>query len=392
MVGGDAGRRGSLTGRWRLAAQAAILATVVGATGVFALAHKSVVLDIDGEVRTVSAYGSTVGDLLDFQDVAIKDSDLVEPAADERATDGGTIVVRTSREISLELDGKPQTFVTTARTVGELLTALGPRAEGAMTSASRSQSLGREQIRVSTLKTVHVAVDGAIVTATTSEASVEGVLEHAGIALSVGDAASVPLGAAAVDGMLVLVTRAASGAATVSETLPFETEEIKDPYLPQGQRNVRTSGKVGEAVTTYAIQTVGGTEVSRTVVDRTVTREPRTEVVVVGSLDPSTIKVDPGSSKAIAKSLAAQRGWGDDQFACLDLLWMKESRWNATAENRSSGAYGIPQALPGSKMASAGADWRTNPATQITWGLGYIEGRYGTPCGAWSHSQAKGWY
>ncbi|WP_082608536.1 MULTISPECIES: ubiquitin-like domain-containing protein [unclassified Oerskovia] len=385
-------RRSSLTGRWRLVAQAAILATVVGTTGVFALAHKSVVLDVDGEVRTVSAYGSTVGDLLDFQDVAIKDSDLVEPAADERATDGGTIVVRTSREISLELDGKPQTFVTTARTVGELLTALGPRAEGAMTSASRSQSLGREQIRVSTLKTVHVAVDGAIVTATTSEASVEGVLEHAGITLSVGDAASVPLGAAAVDGMLVLVTRAASGAATVTETLPFETEEVKDPYLPQGQRKVRTSGKVGEAVTTYAIQTVGGTEVSRTVVDRTVTREPRTEVVVVGSLDPSTIKVDPGSSKAIAKSLAAQRGWGDDQFACLDLLWMKESRWNATAENRSSGAYGIPQALPGSKMASAGADWRTNPATQITWGLGYIEGRYGTPCGAWSHSQAKGWY
>ncbi|MFD6094221.1 ubiquitin-like domain-containing protein [Oerskovia sp. NPDC060338] len=385
-------RRSSLTGRWRLAAQAAILATVVGATGVFAVAHKSVTLDLDGEVSTVSAYGSTVGDLLAFQDVALKDTDLVEPAVDEPATDGGTIVVRTSQEISLELDGKSQTFVTTARTVGELLTALGPRAEGAMTSASRSQSLGREQIRVSTLKTVHVAVDGAVVTATTSEASVEGVLEHAGITLSVGDAASVPLGAAAVDGMLVLVTRAASGAATVTETLPFETEEVKDPYLPQGQRKVRTSGKVGEAVTTYAIQTVGGTEVSRTVVDRSVTREPRTEVVVVGSLDPSTIKVDPGSSKAIAKSLAAQRGWGDDQFACLDLLWMKESRWNATAENRSSGAYGIPQALPGSKMASAGADWRTNPATQITWGLGYIEGRYGTPCGAWSHSQAKGWY
>ena len=392
MVGGDGARRSSLTGRWRLAAQAAILATVVGATGVFAVAHKSVTLDLDGEVRTVSAYGSTVGDLLAFQDVAIKDTDLVEPGADEPATDGSTIVVRTSQEISLELDGKSQTFVTTARTVGELLTALGPRAEGAMTSASRSQSLGREQIRVSTLKTVHVAVDGAVVTATTSEASVEGVLEHAGITLSVGDAASVPLGAAAVDGMLVLVTRAASGAATVTETLPFATEEVKDPYLPQGQRKVRTSGKVGEAVTTYAIQTVGGTEISRTVVDRSVTREPRTEVVVVGSLDPSTIKVDPGSSKAIAKSLAAQRGWGDDQFACLDLLWMKESRWNATAENTSSGAYGIPQALPGSKMASAGADWRTNPATQITWGLGYIEGRYGTPCGAWSHSQAKGWY
>jgi hypothetical protein len=73
-------------------------------------------------------------------------------------------------------------------------------------------------------------------------------------------------------------------------------------------------------------------------------------------------------------------------------LWNKESHWNVYAHNVRSGAYGIPQALPGDKMATAGADWATNPATQITWGLGYIGGRYGTPCGAWGHSQAKGWY
>jgi hypothetical protein len=76
----------------------------------------------------------------------------------------------------------------------------------------------------------------------------------------------------------------------------------------------------------------------------------------------------------------------------LSALWKKESGWNHFAMNRSSGAYGIPQALPGEKMASAGSDWATNPATQIQWGLGYIEGRYGTPCAAWGHSQAKNWY
>jgi SLT domain-containing protein len=75
---------------------------------------------------------------------------------------------------------------------------------------------------------------------------------------------------------------------------------------------------------------------------------------------------------------AANYGWGDDQFACLVSLWNKESGWRVNAAN-SSGAYGIPQALPGSKMASAGADWETNPATQIAWGMGYIAGRYGTP-------------
>jgi len=73
-------------------------------------------------------------------------------------------------------------------------------------------------------------------------------------------------------------------------------------------------------------------------------------------------------------------------------LWNKESGWNYQAQNRSSGAYGIPQALPGSKMSSAGGDWQTNAATQVRWGLGYILGRYGSPCGAWDHSQSVGWY
>ena len=101
---------------------------------------------------------------------------------------------------------------------------------------------------------------------------------------------------------------------------------------------------------------------------------------------------DPGTAQAIAYDMVLARGWGQSEFDCLVALWNKESGWNVYAHNRSSGAYGIPQSLPGNKMASAGADWQTNPATQITWGLGYIQGRYGTPCGAWAHSQAKGWY
>ncbi|MFZ5851351.1 MAG: lytic transglycosylase domain-containing protein [Actinomycetota bacterium] len=98
-----------------------------------------------------------------------------------------------------------------------------------------------------------------------------------------------------------------------------------------------------------------------------------------------------GDPRAIARSMLAERGWGD-QFTCLDSLWTRESGWSVSATNPSSGAYGIPQALPGSKMASEGADWRTNPATQIRWGLGYIAASYGTPCGAWRAFQAKGWY
>jgi hypothetical protein len=111
-----------------------------------------------------------------------------------------------------------------------------------------------------------------------------------------------------------------------------------------------------------------------------------------GSPAPSAAVPDPGTAQAIAYDKVISRGWGEDQYSCLVALWNKESGWRVNAANPSSGAYGIPQALPGSKMATAGADWATNPATQIEWGLGYISGRYGTPCGAWGHSQSVGWY
>ncbi len=94
----------------------------------------------------------------------------------------------------------------------------------------------------------------------------------------------------------------------------------------------------------------------------------------------------------IAKALLSEFGFGLDQFGCLDSLYSRESGWRVDADNPSSSAYGIPQALPGSKMASAGSDWATNPVTQIRWGLGYIEDRYGSPCGAWAHSESHGWY
>ncbi|MGP3913080.1 MULTISPECIES: transglycosylase SLT domain-containing protein [unclassified Nonomuraea] len=97
-------------------------------------------------------------------------------------------------------------------------------------------------------------------------------------------------------------------------------------------------------------------------------------------------------NKSIAKPLVAARGWNKAQFRCLEKLWARESGWNHRAGNRSSGAYGIPQALPAHKMASSGRDWRTNPRTQIKWGLTYIKKRYGTPCRAWAHFQSHHWY
>ncbi|WP_329519578.1 lytic transglycosylase domain-containing protein [Spirillospora sp. NBC_01491] len=108
---------------------------------------------------------------------------------------------------------------------------------------------------------------------------------------------------------------------------------------------------------------------------------------------PVSDPVPAGEAQQIAKGMLPSFGFGGEgEFGCLVKLWNKESGWRSNAANPSSGAYGIPQALPGSKMASAGSDWRTSARTQIKWGLGYIKDRYGTPCKAWSHSESVGWY
>lgn len=106
----------------------------------------------------------------------------------------------------------------------------------------------------------------------------------------------------------------------------------------------------------------------------------------------AAVTAPSGSPEQIAERMLGQFGWSSGQFSCLQPLWEHESGWNVTAENPTSGAYGIPQALPGSQMSSAGADWQTDAATQIRWGLTYIQDRYGSPCGAWSHEQEVNWY
>jgi hypothetical protein len=96
---------------------------------------------------------------------------------------------------------------------------------------------------------------------------------------------------------------------------------------------------------------------------------------------------------ALGQQLASGYGWGSGaEWTCLDELWTRESGWRMVWNYQGSGAYGIPQALPASKMASAGADYMTDPATQIRWGLGYIRATYGDPCTAWRHEEAVSWY
>ncbi len=111
-----------------------------------------------------------------------------------------------------------------------------------------------------------------------------------------------------------------------------------------------------------------------------------------GKASTKVVQVDPADPKDLARALMPEFGLNASEFGCLDNIWSQESGWNIHADNPSSSAYGIPQALPGSKMSSAGPDWATNAETQIRWGLGYIHDRYGSACGAWGFKSGHGWY
>jgi hypothetical protein len=116
---------------------------------------------------------------------------------------------------------------------------------------------------------------------------------------------------------------------------------------------------------------------------------PATRQDVAGAVTKTVVASDP---RDIAMTMLADYGWSSDQYSCLDSLYTRESNWSITAENSSSGAYGIPQALPGDKMAAYGSDWQTSAQTQLEWGLSYIQDRYGSPCGAWSFWESNNWY
>ena len=185
--------------------------------------------------------------------------------------------------------------------------------------------------------------------------------------------------------------------ATVA-TFAFIAVILAPPFVPSAAAASYGSLAVPSAVAVVELQsiTAAGARVTVASRDEFSITDPVPVVVApvaaASSGAPAAGTPDPGSAQAIAQGILLSMGMGDDQYSCLVALWNRESGWNVYAYNASSGAYGIPQSLPGDKMASAGADWATNPATQISWGLSYITSRYGTPCGAWAHSESNGWY
>ena len=197
----------------------------------------------------------------------------------------------------------------------------------------------------------------------------------------------VPGTPASMDTTMADGPAALAAAGSTSSPVARTTVDLSDRTVPVSRSDRRLPV---DPVRSAVLDQRPGGQTSRVV--RRPAPKPKPKATPAPTPAPAPAPAPTGDPRSIAKALLPQYGFSESQFSCLDPLWQGESGWDLHATNPSSGAYGIPQALPGSKMATAGSDWQNNAATQIKWGLDYIRGRYGTPCGAWSFKQANGWY
>ncbi len=350
---------------------------------------------VDDEERTVPTRAKTVAELLDKLDIMVNDGDVVEPALDTPIyQDDFNVNIYRTREVVIQ-DGKRSISVDTASRSPRIIArnagiVVFPEDHVVPESPTDVIASGfAEYYRINRATPVTLILYGQVLPVRTQAKTVEDLLKEKEVVLSEGDAVTPALDTALTKSTKIVITRPGQTITTTEERIPAPTEYIDDPNLFQGVEELREAGQPGRRVVTYDIQLENGEEVSRKKIQSVVALQPVPRIVARGT---KVVVTDPSENVQIGRRLAAARGWGEDQFYCLYQLWSRESGWSTTAGNPMTGAYGIPQALPGSKMASAGADWRFNPSTQITWGLGYVAGRYGNPCGAWNTFQGQGWY
>jgi len=209
-----------------------------------------------------------------------------------------------------------------------------------------------------------------------------------------GVAVAVP--AAVIAG---ITTSGASAGDSASLLAMAGSQPSARPATAHLDRGIRLAGVARGEVASLAATRLRARRAAERAADRRAARRAATRAAAASTPAPSpssqaatgSAPAPSGNPQKIAEAMLGSYGWSSSEFGCLVSLWNTESGWDVHAAN-PSGAYGIPQALPGSKMASAGPDWQTNAATQIRWGLGYIKSQYGSPCGAYSHEQADGWY
>ena len=275
-----------LSGRTgRLAAQAGVLAAVVGGTIAYAAMDKTVTLTVDGHSRQVRAFARTVGGLLDSQDITVGARDIVAPSTPTALHDGDRVVVRYARQLRVTVDGAQRTYWTTELTVDAALAALGIRADGARLSASRSQPIGRGglALSVSTPKSVMLTAGGTRRALISNAPTVGMLLLEQGLLLRPQDRLSVGASAPLTAGLVIVLTRIDHKRITARESVPFQVTRKTSSSMFRGERKVISAGREGSRIAVYDVVLADGKVTNRKLVSAKVLSAPVVEVLMVGS-------------------------------------------------------------------------------------------------------------
>ena len=343
-----------------------------------------------GKETVFLSQAETLADAFKEVGIEVDSHDAVEPAIDEKlvASDYQVNIYR-ARPVTV-IDGATRLKVITPYQTAEQIIAdvgieLYPEDTTSLTRSADIVTDGAG-LKLNIDRAISLTLDlyGKKTEVRTQTATVGEMLKEKGITLGADDRSSVSNSTPITTGLEIRLWREGKHTINADEAVAFGTEQIKDADREAGYKAVKTAGVNGQRTVTYEVTIINGAEVSRTEIASIVTTQPQTQVEIIGS-KPKTLAYTGGGSKSewLAASNIPQESWG-----YADFMVGKESGWNPNSLNKSSGACGLAQALPCSKV---GPNW-SNPVVSLNWMNNYVNGRYGGWEGAYNFWQVKHWY
>ena len=347
---------------------------------------------LDGTEQTLPTRASTVGELLGRLGVQVRPEDAVHPSLDtEILEDNLEIHYRRAEPVTILDEGRKITTLSAAEQPQEVADSAGipvyPEDKVQVdngTEVARDGIIG-QKIVIKRAKPTSINLYGTPITVRTHARTVGEVLAEKDIKTNDGDTVQPTPDTPLTQNTQIFIVSVGKQLETKEEVIAPPLETIDDPTMASGTTTVKEAGSPGKKVVTYETELRNKKPTNRKVLQEVITVQPVKKVVIRGS---KVVYSNPSANVELGRQIAEQMGYGS-QFSCIYSIFQRESRWNHTARNKSSGAYGIPQALPGSKM---GPGWESDPAVQIRWGINYMVNRYGSPCGAQRFWEIHHWY
>jgi uncharacterized protein YabE (DUF348 family) len=314
----------------KVGTQLVVLVALVLGLVAFVGNNKTVTLNVDGRVSSVQTFGGTVGQVVKGANLELQGSDRITPAADSHVRDGSVINVNLAKAVTVSLDGAERTISTTSPTVEGLVTELGVASASELSVPKSAQlAVSGSFVSISTPKSVSIVADGKADKTTTTAANVGQLLADAGLTLGASDRVSQPGNAPVVNDMVIKVSRVdVSQTAEAAEAVPFETLTTEDAGLTAGEKKVTQAGVAGSISKSFKLVLVDGREASRTLMSQSVSTQPVTEKITIGT------KPKPKPKPAAEAATGANTGAGAPAM-------MNEAMWNKIAQCESTGNWSI---------------------------------------------------